>query len=200
VQNQQLQELDQLNSQLQFKYDLAAKELALQQQLSRDLTQQLEAAEQQLQQAQEEQQGLLSELRTQQQLQLEMRLEQPAAEKEQSERLESLRRQLAGVQCVVADKEKNLQELTVRWNEAATHVEELQLQLQQESRNHQLLLRWGRRAGKCLLQLYQPAYMLAATQCAHASSRHNALAHTALLLSAVAGLVRTRGLRIMRAC
>lgn len=152
AQNQQLHELDQLNGQLQFKYELASKELALQQQLSRELTQQLEAAEQQLQQAQGEQQSLLAELRHQQQLQLEMRLEQPAAEKEQNERLESLRRQLAGVQCVVADKEKNLQELTVKWNEAATHVEELQLQLQQESRSHQLLLRWGRRLRVSSLQ------------------------------------------------
>jgi hypothetical protein len=136
-----LQELDQLNSQLQFKYEFAAKELSLHQHLSRDLTQQLEAAEAQLQQAQEEQQGLLTELRHQQQLQLELRLEQPEAAQEQSKKLESLQQQLAGAQCVVADKERNLQELTVKWNEAATHVKELQLQLQQESRNHQLLLR-----------------------------------------------------------
>lgn len=141
VQAQQLQELDQLNNQLHFKYELAAKELSLQQHLSRDLTQQLEAAEEQLQQAQVEQQGLLAELRHQQQLQLELRLEQPDAAQEQTERLESLQQQLARVQCVVADKERNLQELTVKWNEAATQVEELQLQLQQESRNHQLLLR-----------------------------------------------------------
>lgn len=141
-QNQQLQELTHLNSQLLFKYDLAAKELSLQQQLSRDLTQQLEGAEAQLQQAQEEQQSLLSELRHQQQLQLEMRLEQPAG-KEQAQQLKSLQQQLAGAQCVVADKERNLQELTVKWNEAATQVEELQIQLQQESRNHQLLLRYA---------------------------------------------------------
>lgn len=183
VQSQQLQELDQLNGQLQFKYELASKELALQQQLSRELTQQLEAAEQQLQQAQGEQQSLLAELRHQQQLQLEMRLEQPAAEKEQNERLESLRRQIAGVQGVVADKEKNLQELTVKWNEAATHVEELQLQLQQESRNHQLLLRWGRGLRGFLRCSCMTASALrcrrAKPSCVlneRAFSRHNALA------------------------
>jgi len=141
LQNQQLQALTQLNSQLQFKHDLAAKELSLQQQLSYDLTQQLEAAEAQLHQAQEAQQGLLSELRHQQQLQLELRLEQPAVNEGQHEQLADLQQQLAGAQCAVADKERNLQELTVKWNEAATQVEELQLQLQQESRNHQLLLR-----------------------------------------------------------
>lgn len=127
--------------QLQFKYDVAAKELSLQQQLSHDLTQQLGAAEAQLQQAQDTQQSLLAELRRQEQLQLEMRLEQPTVPDGQSEKLDSLRQQLAGAQGVVEDKERNLQELTVKWNEAATQVEELQLQLQEESRQHQRLLR-----------------------------------------------------------
>lgn len=205
AQNQQLQELDQLNSQLQFKYELASKELALQQQLSRDLTQQLEAAEQQLQQAQEEQQSLLEELRQQQQLQLELRLEQPAAEKEQNERLESLRRQLAGVQSVVADKEKNLQELTVKWNEATTQVEELQLQLQQESRNHQLLLRWGRGLGffpRCSSDSISACAgrQLRALLNQRTFSRHSALAHNTPSAFCCAVLARTRGLRTMHAC
>jgi predicted nucleic acid-binding Zn-ribbon protein len=140
-QDQQLRELNQLNSQLHFKYEVAAQELTLQQQLSKDLAQQLEAAETQLQQAQQEQQGLLSELRAHQQQQLEEQLKQPAAKREHEQQVRSLQQQLAGVQGVVADKERSLQELTVKWNEAATQVEELQLQLQQESRNHQALLR-----------------------------------------------------------
>lgn len=141
MQTQQMNELTRLNDQLQCKYDLAAKELALQQELSHNLTQQLESAEAHLQQAQDTQQSLLLDLRQHQQLQLEMQLKQPATEAEHSKQLKGLRQQLAVAQSLVADKDRALQDLTVKWNGAVTQVEELQLQLQQESNNHQQLLR-----------------------------------------------------------
>jgi methionyl-tRNA formyltransferase len=157
LQSQQLQELSQRNDQLQASYGLATRQLTLQQQLSEHLSQQLQAAETQLQQAQDSQQALLSELRQQQQAHLDLRLQSSAAaaaaavaastaapdsssEAVQQE-LALLQVQLTAAEGRADDKERLLQVVTLRWQEAAAQVLELQQTLRRENRHHMRLLR-----------------------------------------------------------